>query len=44
MAKVYANQYCFTQTSAVYILTDVEEVKKYAMVIISRSAWSIPCV
>ena len=31
MAKVYANQYCFTQTCPVYVLTDVEEVKEYAI-------------
>lgn len=30
-AKAYASQYCFSRTCPVYVLADVEEVKKYAI-------------
>lgn len=31
VAKMYANRYCFRRTCPVYVLTDVEEVKEYAI-------------
>lgn len=31
IAKAYADRYCFKKTCPVYVLTDVEEVKKYAI-------------